>query len=235
MEKEYFSHDYHARNDPKIQKLLSEKGYEGLGLFWCLVEKMYELSGCILKLECEGIAYEMRTQSDTVLNILDRPDLFNTDGVKYWSESVNRRIKMRCEKSEKARNSANFRWKNANAMRTHDSPNANAMLKRKEKKRKEKKRKETQYTTDFLSFLKEYPNQTGKRTAFISWQKIKPNLDLIIKALSWQKKTEQWTKENGKFVPMPVTYLNQRRWEDEPAKKKQVDDYSRFGPDTSNG
>ena len=35
------------------------------------------------------------------------------------------------------------------------------------------------------------------------------------------KQSEQWTKNKGEFVPMPMTYLNQERWEasDTPVRK----------------
>ena len=29
------------------------------------------------------------------------------------------------------------------------------------------------------------------------------------------KQTEQWKKDNGKFIPYPATWLNQERWTDE--------------------
>ena len=29
------------------------------------------------------------------------------------------------------------------------------------------------------------------------------------------KQTEQWKKDNGKYVPYPATWLNQERWTDE--------------------
>ena len=35
------------------------------------------------------------------------------------------------------------------------------------------------------------------------------------KSIEQSKKSEQWTKDNGKYIPMPSTWLNQRRWEDE--------------------
>ena len=38
----YFSHDYNARNDPKILELRSEYGLEGLGTFWCIIETLAE-------------------------------------------------------------------------------------------------------------------------------------------------------------------------------------------------
>jgi phage replication O-like protein O len=72
---------------------------------------------------------------------------------------------------------------------------------------------------DFDIFWKEYPRKTGKGAARKSWKKIKSpkaTLDKIIAALAWQKKSEQWTRDNGQYIPHPSTYLNQERWEDEP-------------------
>ncbi len=72
----------------------------------------------------------------------------------------------------------------------------------------------------FESFWKSYPvNRDKKAEARKSWLKLKPNAELqakILSALDWQRKQPKWVKDNGDFVPMAVTYLNQRRWEDEP-------------------
>lgn len=75
------------------------------------------------------------------------------------------------------------------------------------------------YTEDFLDFWEKYPRKTGKGAAFRAWLKIRPTKKEradIVSALKWQKHSEQWTTEYGKFIPLPATYLNQRRWEDEP-------------------
>jgi hypothetical protein len=32
------------------------------------------------------------------------------------------------------------------------------------------------------------------------------------------KNSQQWTKDGGQFIPMPATWLNGRRWEDETPK-----------------
>lgn len=34
-------------------------------------------------------------------------------------------------------------------------------------------------------------------------------------ALKTQTQSEQWTKERGRFIPNPATWLRGRRWEDE--------------------
>jgi len=85
-----------------------------------------------------------------------------------------------------------------------------------EKRREEKNKTPLVYTQEFETFWKEYPNKKDKKAAFASWVKYNPNLETVIKALSWQKKTNAWLKDKGQFIPMPSTYLNNARWEDEP-------------------
>ena len=77
------------------------------------------------------------------------------------------------------------------------------------------------FSTLFLEFWSSYPRKEGKGAAIKAWRKIKSpkeTLQLILIALEWQKQTEQWTKENGQYIPMPATYLNQQRWLDEKHK-----------------
>jgi len=73
--------------------------------------------------------------------------------------------------------------------------------------------------SDFELFWNNYPNRTGKDKALQSWKKAKPKIDEVLYALSWQAESEQWTKDNGQFIPNPATYINQGRWKDEPVKK----------------
>ena len=40
-------------------------------------------------------------------------------------------------------------------------------------------------------------------------------LDDILKAIKKQKQSSKWQSENGRFIPMPFTWLNQKRWLDE--------------------
>jgi len=70
-------------------------------------------------------------------------------------------------------------------------------------------------TSDFDLFWSTYPVKKGKGNAEKSWEKLKPDLQIVLTAIEAQKQTDQWTKDNGKFIPYPATWLNQRRWEDE--------------------
>ena len=66
-------------------------------------------------------------------------------------------------------------------------------------------------------FWKEYPNKKIKKRKPKSLGiKLKnPDMGLILEAVKKQKKTQQWMKDNGQFIPMPSTWLNQERWNDE--------------------
>lgn len=71
----------------------------------------------------------------------------------------------------------------------------------------------------FEIFWKAYPKKTGKGDAIKAWKKLKPDdiaLSMILAALAWQVPSSQWTREAGRFIPNPSTYLNQKRWLDEP-------------------
>ena len=58
----YFSHDNNARNDEKILMLRAEHGWEGYGIYWALLEMMFESSECSLShSKIKGIAYSYNT------------------------------------------------------------------------------------------------------------------------------------------------------------------------------
>jgi len=77
------------------------------------------------------------------------------------------------------------------------------------------------YTADFLIFWEAYPLKEGKKPSFAKWQKAKdrPPIDEILAKIELQKKSEKWQKG---FIPMPETYINQARWNDEIKTKKLV-------------
>lgn len=79
----------------------------------------------------------------------------------------------------------------------------------------------------FERFWSVYPRHIAKQNAKKSFDKLNPDdelLEVMIRAVNEQKKTDQWTKDNGQFIPHPATWINQKRWEDEsvPAKPAVV-------------
>ena len=104
----YFAHDYNARNDEKILKMIQKYGWESYGLFWAIIEKLYEAGGFLEK-DYDCIAFDLRTDSERIANVIES-GLFEFRNEKFYSKSVNARLIARKGKSEMARQSAFFRW-----------------------------------------------------------------------------------------------------------------------------
>ncbi|CAB4218663.1 Domain of unknown function DUF4373 [uncultured Caudovirales phage] len=144
----YFSHDYNSRTDSKIKRLIAKHGFTGYGLFWAIVEDLYNNANA-LPTDYECIAYDLRTDLEIVKSVINDFDLFVFDETSFGSLSVEKRINERNEKSKKAKESAEARWaKHANALRTQSDGNAI-------KKRKGKETKENKEYQRPLFFLKE--------------------------------------------------------------------------------
>jgi hypothetical protein len=87
-----------------------------------------------------------------------------------------------------------------------------------EHKQEVKKEKNNTYSEEFLNFYEEYPRRVDKSGAWKAWEKCngnRPEIDLLLEILSRHKKTDQWTRDDGKYIPYPATWINKRRWEDE--------------------
>lgn len=70
----------------------------------------------------------------------------------------------------------------------------------------------------FESFWSAYPRRVGKGNAEKAWKKLNPNAELtgrILSAIEKCRKSEQWTKDSGQFIPYPATWLNRKGWEDD--------------------
>lgn len=68
----------------------------------------------------------------------------------------------------------------------------------------------------FAEFWALYPKKVGKDAALSAWKrKVKGDAAELMESLKTQKAQEAWTKEGGRFVPNPATWLNHGRWKDE--------------------
>lgn len=153
----YFAHDYNARNDPKLQNVLFDLGVEGIGVFWCIIEQLYEQGGKLPLHYCKSIAFALHVDFKCVERLVNDYGLFKNDGENMWSESVLNRLNRRSEVSEKRKLAALVRWRqgienqsqtqapascrqvisNASEMQMQSNSNANAEHKGKEIKEKE--------------------------------------------------------------------------------------------------
>ena len=67
---------------------------------------------------------------------------------------------------------------------------------------------------EFDIFWKAYPRKESKKDALKAFLKTKVPLSTLLTAIEQQKKTEQWSGSK-KFIPLPASWLNGERWEDE--------------------
>jgi len=89
---------------------------------------------------------------------------------------------------------------------TNTQPRLNHIIRKKESKKKENNK-------DFDLFWEHYPKKVGKKKVQDKFNSNNYPIDLIIKNIELQKKSDQW--QNQQYIPNPETYLNQERWTDE--------------------
>lgn len=97
-------------------------------------------------------------------------------------------------------------------------------------KTKNKKKKDTppnplngEGASGFDDFWKAYPRKVAKQEARKAWYRLSPGEALvteILSAVDRSKRSDQWQRDNGSFIPYPATWINGRRWEDENGPQK---------------
>lgn len=106
----YFRHDYKARNEPKLQNVLVEHGVAGIGVFWCIVEMLYEHDGTLPLKSVKSIAFELNVDCMVVKSVIKDFSLFENDGKEFWSPSAKSRIAKTDEIAAKRKRAAWKRW-----------------------------------------------------------------------------------------------------------------------------
>lgn len=197
----YFSHDYNVRADEKIKRLIRSHGMEGYGIYWAIVEDLYNNANA-LRTDYDGIAYDLRVDTARVESIIKNFELFEINEDYFSSISIAKRLEKRHEKSIKAKESANKRWnKNANAMRTQCDSNAI----------KESKGKEIKLNIDSNKLLSVFNSILGKRARVIpekAKKQIKARLkegytkDDIVQALENAAKDQHHIDSNYKYLTL---------------------------------
>lgn len=78
-----------------------------------------------------------------------------------------------------------------------------------------------EYELFFTEFWKAYPNKKAKQAAAKAWKRLKPDralFDVIMQALEAAKRSDQWSRDKGRYIPHPATWINGQRWEDQDAE-----------------
>lgn len=76
---------------------------------------------------------------------------------------------------------------------------------------------------DFNAFWRAYPKKKSKGEAEKAWKSIHPDSELLatmLDKLAIATTCHDWTKESGKYIPYPASWLRAKGWEDEDAQVK---------------
>ena len=70
----------------------------------------------------------------------------------------------------------------------------------------------------FDQFWAAYPRKQAKEKAWKAWKKLDPDAALcrrMAEALERHRRSQQWQRDGGAYIPYPASWLNGHRWEDE--------------------
>ena len=128
MKKTFFNHDSNARNDIRVIKLRAKLGYEGYGIFWAVLELLFSEENKLCIEDYETLSYGLQCDANKLKQVIEDFDLFVVEDNCFYSRRLYEHIEEINSKSNKAKENANKRWNNANAMQPHSDSNASISI-----------------------------------------------------------------------------------------------------------
>lgn len=146
--------------------LRAEHGWEGYGIYWALIEMMFESTDTALYHDkIKGIAFSCNidiTLLQSVINTCIREGLFVSDDDMFWSESLRRRKEkyheMKQKRSEAGKKGMAKRWGTDNSVITDN----NSVITKYNKVKESKVKENNIYSAFFEECWSLYPNKLGK-------------------------------------------------------------------------
>lgn len=242
---DYFPHDTDASNDEKIEALRSIHGNNGYAFYFILLERIYRTPNFELDISASEIGEEMKQilarkiavtvqEFDLLLETALRWGCF--DKQKYSekgilsSNGIRRRASAVLEKREKMRNL--YRLKVSAAETREETPQSKVKKSKVNnnpplpphsggmavKENCEQRKQINIQQERFAAFWTAYPKKRNKGQAEKAFEKVAPDeqlMEAILTSIERAKKSAQWLKEKGQYIPYPATWLNAKGWEDE--------------------
>jgi len=220
----WFKHDSNANNDPKLKKVLMKYGADGYALYWYCLELITE------PIDKAHITFELEHDAEILANELGIDTLRVEQIMKYFVtlklfEISPENKQITCMKLAKrleysaVKNPALKEIQNILSETIPDNLGQSVPDKtRLDKTRLDKTIKEDTNLL-FTEFWLLYPRKENGKKAEITFNRLsgKNQLLAINDIKTRYKNTER------KFIPLPTTYLNGERWDDElPNNTKQT-------------
>lgn len=107
---EYINHKVSNRSEYVFRKLIERKGAAAYGVYWYILEELYESGGKMLFEDIESISKALCVRKDFVASVIKSFSLFQYDSDSFWSDEVIEQIEKRQKLKEKRKEAANKRW-----------------------------------------------------------------------------------------------------------------------------
>lgn len=117
-------------------------GLEGIGLYWCIIECLYENKGYLTFDDIDVLSYELRINKDLTLKLINEFDLFKKNKSKFFSPSVLKRLESIEDKSRKNRENVLKRWNKSNSKEIQEQYESDTNVSKMNYYKKENKIKE---------------------------------------------------------------------------------------------
>lgn len=213
----YFRHDYNARKDPKLQDMLIEHGVAGIGVFWCIVEMLYEQEGTLPLRSCKSIAFALHVDCKVVESIVNDFSLFENDGENFWSNAIKRRIAVSYSIAAKRKEAALSRWKSEPTMQSNANEeqseckstvniNRNININKEISSKEDTKKSAQSFSPPSLSEVQAYIKEKGyaiDAEAFIAFYESKGWYVGKNKMKNWRMAVVTWSKRNNSGTSQP--------------------------------
>jgi hypothetical protein len=206
----YFLHDTSAIDDEKVAELFINFGYEGIGLFYVILEKLGKqekpVKTAVLKSQLK-----VGKKLEKCWNFMESIGIISSNNGETFNKQLLNFSEKFLIKKEKTRKKVEEWRKNQEDKENVTSyvPNCNQD---KDNISKDNISKEI-LKGEFLKFWDLYPVKVGKSVCEKKWQKLtQSEKENIFNTIETFKKYKPFTTYNH---PNPETYLNQKRWNDE--------------------
>ena len=169
MKQTYLQHQSNSFTDIKIIKMRSKLGIESYGIFWALLELLFNEENKLCLDDYTALAFSLQCDADKLKSVIEDFDLFIIEDGCFYSKRLNEHIDTINSKSLKAKENASKRWNNANAKQTQSEPNASIVDNSKVDKSKVNKR-----INEFKNSINQIEgiNNKDKGNFFLYWSEL---------------------------------------------------------------
>jgi uncharacterized protein YdaU (DUF1376 family) len=210
MKKTYLQHQSNSFTDIKIIKMRSKLGIESYGIFWALLELLFNEENKLCIDDYSVLAFSLQCDADKLKSVIEDFDLFIIEDGCFYSKRLNDHIENINSKSLKAKESVNKRWEK---IRTNNDSNTSRVYKSIEDNSKVDKSKVNKRVIEFKNSINQIEgvNNNDKDNFFLYWSELnksgtKQKFELE-KTWDLNRRLKRWSnssfnkKENGIKFP----------------------------------